>query len=112
MPTTPVLTPEPAAAEAPASYRRLFAVRGLVPLVTSSLLSRTALMMSSVAFALLGLQRFHSASIAGLSIFLLIFPIGLITGYLTRSAGSIFPSSILHAGIDMPVYLGFLSYAT
>ncbi|MBV9100477.1 MAG: MFS transporter [Candidatus Dormibacteraeota bacterium] len=75
MATSPALiTPEPAAPEEPASYRRLFAIRGMVPLVGSSLLSRTALMMSSVAFALLGLQRFHSASIAGLSIFLLIFP--------------------------------------
>lgn len=74
MPTPPALTAEPATPKAPASYRRLFAIRGMTPLVASSLLSRTALMMSSVAFALLGLQRFHSASIAGLSIFLLIFP--------------------------------------
>jgi membrane protease YdiL (CAAX protease family) len=42
---------------------------------------------------------------------LVVFPVGLLTGYLTRSAGSIFPSSILHAGVDMPIYLGFLSYA-
>jgi uncharacterized protein len=40
------------------------------------------------------------------------FPLGLIGGYLTRSAGSILPSSILHAGADIPIYLGFLSYVS
>jgi membrane protease YdiL (CAAX protease family) len=41
-----------------------------------------------------------------------IFPIGLIAGYLTRSAHSILAPSILHAGVDLPVYLGFLSYVS
>jgi membrane protease YdiL (CAAX protease family) len=43
---------------------------------------------------------------------LLVFPLGLFGGYLTRSSGSIFPSSMFHAGTDIPIYLGFLSYVT
>jgi membrane protease YdiL (CAAX protease family) len=43
---------------------------------------------------------------------LVVFPLGLIGGYLTRSSGSILPSSIFHAGADMPIYLGFLSYVS
>ena len=42
-------------------------------------------------------------------ILLIVFPLGLLGGYLTRSAGSILPSSIFHAGLDLTIYLGFLS---
>src|SRR5438309_8402207 len=56
------------------SYARLFRIRGFLPLLTSALLSRTALAMSMVAFVLFALQRFHSPGIAGLTVFLLIFP--------------------------------------
>lgn len=45
-------------------------------------------------------------------IVLFAFPLGLIGGYLTRSSGSIIPSSLFHAGADMPIYLGFLSYVS
>ena len=41
-----------------------------------------------------------------------VFPLGLFAGYLTRSSGSIFPSALFHAGVDMPIYLGFLSYVS
>jgi membrane protease YdiL (CAAX protease family) len=41
-----------------------------------------------------------------------VFPLGLLAGYLTRSSGSIFPSALFHAGADMPIYLGFLSYVS
>jgi uncharacterized protein len=40
------------------------------------------------------------------------FPLGLIGGYLTRSSGSIIPSSLFHAGADIPIYLAFLSYTS
>jgi len=40
---------------------------------------------------------------------LFVFPLGLFAGYLTRSSGSILPSSVFHAGMDIPIYLGFLS---
>ena len=47
-----------------------------------------------------------------LFVVLFVFPLGLIGGYLTRSSGSILPSSIFHAGADIPIYLGFLSHIT
>ena len=43
---------------------------------------------------------------------LFVFPLGILAAYLTRSSSSILPSSILHAGVDMPVYLAFLSYVS
>jgi MFS family permease len=62
--------------EAPpaASYRRLLNARGFAPLLASALLTRTAEQMWAVATVLFALQRYHSASVAGLAIFLLIFP--------------------------------------
>ncbi|MGM7778938.1 CPBP family glutamic-type intramembrane protease [Arthrobacter sp. KNU-44] len=45
-------------------------------------------------------------------IVLFAFPLGLIGGYLTRSSGSIIPSSLCHTGADIPIYLGFLSYVS
>jgi len=66
---------EPVAPEAPAaSYRRLFATPGLPPLLGSALLTRTATQMWTVGVILLALQRYHSAGLAGLGVFLLIFP--------------------------------------
>lgn len=44
-----------------------------------------------------------------LFIILFAFPLGLVGGYLTRSSRSIVPSSLFHAGADLPIYLGFLS---
>ncbi|BCW75470.1 CPBP family intramembrane glutamic endopeptidase [Arthrobacter sp. NicSoilB11] len=40
------------------------------------------------------------------------FPLGLIGGYLTRSSGSIIPAPLFHAGAEIPIYLGFLSYVS
>jgi uncharacterized protein len=37
------------------------------------------------------------------------FPLGLLTGYLVRSSGSILPGWFLHAGADVAIYLGFLT---
>jgi MFS family permease len=64
---------QPAAADA-ATYRRLLHTRGLRALLVSSLLTRTAAQMWTVGIVLFALQRYHSPSVAGLSIFLLIFP--------------------------------------
>ncbi|MBV8527246.1 MAG: MFS transporter, partial [Candidatus Dormibacteraeota bacterium] len=49
-------------------------VKGFRPLLATALLSRTGLMMATVAFVLFALQRYHSATIAGLTVFLLVFP--------------------------------------
>ncbi len=74
---------ETAGADAPVrSYGALLRVPGFRSLMTSALLSRTALVMSTVVFVLFSLARFHSASVAGLSVFLLIFP-GLAVSPLT-----------------------------
>lgn len=56
------------------SYGSLFRTKGFKPLLTMAVLSRTALMMATVAFVLFALQRFHSPLIAGLTVFLLVFP--------------------------------------
>jgi MFS family permease len=58
----------------PATYRRLLRVPGFRQLLLSSLLTRTASQMWTVGLVLFALQRYHSPSVAGLSLFLLIFP--------------------------------------
>jgi MFS family permease len=58
----------------PATYRRLLRVPGFGQLLISSLLTRTASQMWVVGLVLFALQRYHSPSVAGLSLFLLIFP--------------------------------------
>lgn len=58
----------------PATYARLLRVPGFRQLLLSSLLTRTAGQMWTVGLVLFALQRYHSPSVAGLSLFLLIFP--------------------------------------
>jgi len=67
--------------------------------------------VQAVIFASWHIGITYTSSVLVFVIFV-VFPLGLIAGYLTRSSGSIFPSSILHAGVDMPIYLGFLSYVS
>jgi MFS family permease len=59
---------------APSTYRQLLRVSGFRQLLLSSLLTRTAAQMLTVGLVLFALQRYHSPSVAGLSLFLLIFP--------------------------------------
>ena len=59
---------------APATYRELLRVPGFRQLLLSSLLTRTAAQMLTVGLVLFALQRYHSPSVAGVSLFLLIFP--------------------------------------
>ena len=65
---------QPAAQPRTPSYGSLFRVKGFKPLLATALLSRTGLMMATVAFVLFALQRYHSPAIAGLTVFLLVFP--------------------------------------
>jgi MFS family permease len=65
---------QPAAPPLTPSYGAVFRTKGFRPLLTMALLSRTALMMATVAFVLFALQRFHSPLVAGLTVFLLVFP--------------------------------------
>ena len=46
-----------------------------------------------------------------LFIVLIVFPLGLLTGYLMRSSRGIVAGSLFHAGADIPIYLAFLSAA-
>jgi hypothetical protein len=39
-----------------------------------------------------------------------VFPLGLIAGYLMRSSNGVICPAIFHAGVDIPIYLGFLTY--
>jgi MFS family permease len=59
---------------APSTYRQLLRVSGFRQLLLSSLLTRTAAQMLTVGLVLFALQRYHSPSVAGVSLFLLIFP--------------------------------------
>jgi membrane protease YdiL (CAAX protease family) len=43
-------------------------------------------------------------------IVLIVFPLGLLAGYLMRSSNGIVASSLFHAGADIPIYLAFLSF--
>lgn len=45
-------------------------------------------------------------------IVLIVFPMGLLLGYLMRSSRGIVAGSLFHAGADIPIYLAFLSYVS
>ena len=62
---------EPVAAP---TYAQVLQVRSFTPLVASSFAVRTGNAMWSVALVLFILQRYHSPSLAGLGVFVYIFP--------------------------------------
>ena len=66
----------------PASYRALFAVRGVPRLVANSVLARLGGQMWTVGMVLFVLQVFHSPSLAGLTIFVNVLP-GLLLSPIT-----------------------------
>jgi MFS family permease len=74
VPTDAEMTAGQGVAPPPATYRRLLRVPGFRQLLISSLLTRTASQMWTVGLVLFALQRYHSPGVAGLSLFLLIFP--------------------------------------
>jgi membrane protease YdiL (CAAX protease family) len=41
-----------------------------------------------------------------------VFPLGLVAGFLMRASNGVIVPAIVHAGLDMPIYLVFLSYVT
>jgi len=47
-----------------------------------------------------------------LFIVLIVFPLGLLLGYLMRSSNGIVAGSLFHAGADIPIYLTFFSYVS
>ena len=74
MSKTKAMTAGQDVAARPSTYKQLLRVAGLPQLLISSLLTRTASQMLTVGLILFALQRYHSPSVAGLSLFLLIFP--------------------------------------
>ena len=68
------MTTEQGVTAPPATYRRLLRVPGFRQLLISSMLTRTAAQMWTVGLVIFALQRYHSPSVAGVSLFLLIFP--------------------------------------
>ncbi len=74
MPYNVDLTAEHGVGAERATYGRLLRVPGFRQLLISSLLTRTASQMWTVGLVLFALQRYHSPSVAGVSLFLLIFP--------------------------------------
>src|SRR4029077_9579361 len=76
------MTTEQGVTAPPATYRRLLRVPGFRQLLISSLLTRTASQMWTVGLVIFALQRFHSPGVAGVSLFLLIFP-GLLLSPIT-----------------------------
>ena len=45
-------------------------------------------------------------------LFVVAFPLGLVSGYLMRTTRGLLAPVIFHAGLDIPIYLGFLSYVS
>jgi uncharacterized protein len=61
------------------------------------------------AFAHIGVAY---TSDALLFILLAVFPLGLVAGYLMRRSDGVVAPAILHAGLDIPIYLAFLTFAS
>ena len=67
-----------------------------------------ATLVQAIIFASRHVGVTYTASVL-VFVVLFVFPLGLITGYLARSSGSILPGWFFHAGADLPIYLGFLT---
>jgi len=61
------------------------------------------------AFAHLGVTYTPSAVVFTL---VAVFPLGLIAGYLMRSSNGVVAPALFHAGLDIPIYLAFLTYVS
>jgi membrane protease YdiL (CAAX protease family) len=61
------------------------------------------------AFAHLGVTYTPSAL---LFVAIVVFPLGLASGYLMRATNSVIVPSIFHGALDMAIYLSFLTYAS
>jgi membrane protease YdiL (CAAX protease family) len=61
------------------------------------------------AFAHLGVTYTPSAIVFTLAA---VFPLGLVAGYLMRSSDGVVAPVLFHAGLDIPIYLAFLTYVS
>jgi membrane protease YdiL (CAAX protease family) len=68
----------------------------------------SANILSAFIFASFHVQVQYTPALVPFLIFALI--LGLLFGYLMQKSGSLLPSTILHAGSDIPIFLVYLSY--
>jgi MFS family permease len=103
----------------PLSYRSLAQVPGLPRLLVAALLGRTAIQMLAVAMVLFVLARFHSAALAGLTVFAYAFPgvlVSPLAGALLDRSGRIplirLDYSIAAVGVGLIVLLNAIGVLT
>lgn len=65
--------------------------------------------MQSIVFTIAHAGISYTPALTFFLIFI-VFPLGLFAGYLMRSSKGLLAPAIFHAGVDMPIYLVFLSY--
>jgi len=65
-------------------------------------------MLSAIIFTSFHAQVQYTSALLPFLVITLI--LGLLFGYLMQKSGSILASTILHAGSDIPIFLGYLSY--
>ena len=70
-----------------------------------------AIFLQAIIFSIAHLGITYSPS-AILFIVLFVLPLGLITGYLMRATNGPVTPAIFHVGVDIPIYLAFLSYVS
>jgi membrane protease YdiL (CAAX protease family) len=73
--------------------------------------ARVAIVLQAIVFSVAHVGIGYSSS-ATLFIVLFVFPLGLITGYLMHATKGVLTPAIFHAGVDIPIYLAFLSYVS
>lgn len=72
--------------------------------------ARVANLIQALIFAIAHVGVSYTP-VAALFIILVVFPLGLVAGYLMRATRSVLVPSIFHGALDMAIYLTFLSYA-
>lgn len=72
---------------------------------------RVSIILQAIVFSIAHLGITYTPS-ALIFIILFVFPLGLFTGYLMRATKGVTTPAIFHAGVDIPIYLAFLSYVS
>jgi hypothetical protein len=70
-----------------------------------------SIILQAIVFSIAHLGVTYTASAVVFTI-LLVFPLGLFTGYLMHATKGVTTPAIFHAGVDIPIYLAFLSYVS
>jgi len=65
--------------------------------------------LQAAVFAFAHLDVGYTPSVR-LFVLAVVFPLGLLAGYLMRASNGVVAPAIVHAGLDIPIYLGFLSW--